>query len=158
MQIERELLARVGARVLEDAAYVLALPAKAQPYDSLAFGAYGVQLTFDGPFGGCCELWAPRELARQLAVNMLGLVVDDDGADAREMDIEALQEAMNILCGNLLTELAGQEPVFDLGIPTVSERITVLPAGCSVAESWFEIDGRPLLLRAWLSNRAAEAA
>jgi hypothetical protein len=158
MHIEQELLARVGARVLEDAAYVLAVPTPAQPYDSLAWGAYGVQLAFDGPFGGCCELWAPRELARQLATNMLGLVVQDDCAEAREMDIEALQEAMHILCGNLLIELAGQEPVFDFGMPTVPERVTALPDGCSVVETWFAIDGRPLLLRAWLSSRAAEAA
>ncbi len=158
MHIERELLARVGARVLEDAAYVLAVPAAARSYDSLPVGAYGVQLAFDGPLVGSCELWAPRELARQLATNMLGLSVNDCGDDAREIDIEALHEAMCILCGNLLAELAGPEPVFDLGMPSVPERITALPAGCPVAETWFEIEGRPLLLRAWLSGRAAEAA
>jgi hypothetical protein len=158
MRIERELLARVGARVLEDAAYVLAEPAQARPYDSVAWGTCGVRLAFSGPFGGGCELWVPRELARLLATNMLGLAVNDDCAEADEMGAEALRETMNILCGNLLTEIAGQEPVFDLGMPIVPERVTALPQGCSVVETWFEVDGRPLLLRAWVSPRAAEAA
>ena len=91
-----------------------------------------------------------------LATTMLG--AGDPCADADELGIEALRETVNILCGHLLTELAGQDPVFELGTPNVYERFTPLPEGGSGAETWFKIDGHPLLLRAWLTHRAAEAA
>lgn len=156
MVIERELLARVGARVLEDAAYVAAVPAQAQRLDAVAWGARGVRLAFDGPFSGCCELWAPRAVTHLLAATMLGM--DDPCAEADELGIEALCETVSILCGDLLTELAGSDPVFDLRTPDVHERFTVRPEGGSAVEAWFLVDGQPLLLRAWLTQRAAEAA
>lgn len=156
MIIERELLARVGARVLEDAAHVVAVPAAPQRHDAIAWAARGVQLAFDGPFSGWCELWAPREVTDLFAATMLG--AGDPCADADELGIEALRETVNILCGHLLTELAGQDPVFDLGTPSVYERFTTPPECGSGAETWFRIDGHPLLLRAWLTHCATEAA
>ncbi len=156
MIIERELLARVGARVLEDAAYVAAVPSQARHLDAVAWGACGVRLSFDGPFSGCCELWAPREVTHLLAATMLGM--EDRCAEADELGVEALRETVSILCGDLLNELAGQDPVFDLGTPDVPERFTARPAGAPAAEAWFLVGGQPLLLRAWLTRPAAEAA
>lgn len=91
-----------------------------------------------------------------LAATMLGM--DDECADADELGVEALRETVSILCGDLLNQMAGQESVFDLGAPDVREQFAARPADGSAVEAWFLIDGHPLLWRAWLTQRAAEAA
>lgn len=107
---------------------------------------FGVQVSFSGYAKGYCELWATRELSKSIASNMLG-VFDEDSDTINQTCLDALKETLNILCGNLLTEYAGTEPVFDLDPPAVLSRLVKIPVSDAGAEAWLEIEGQPALLR-----------
>ncbi len=155
MKLSAELLESVGARVLEDAAYVLATRAKGPRSDPPAWDAQGVRLTFEGPLSGYCELWSTPELIRLLAANMLGVTESDPAAET--LGMEALGEAINILCGSLLTELAGVEPVFRLGAPTACGPFAAEPEPPPV-EVWIDVEGCPVCLRARVTDPLSKAA
>lgn len=71
-----------------------------------------VELCFSGPFSGSFFLWLDSSLLNEITENMLGV---DEGAPVTETQREdALKEAANIICGNLLPEIGGREAVFDL--------------------------------------------
>jgi len=78
--------------------------------------AVGVGVRFDGPLRGRLELRVSGDVARCVAENMLGvdaLDLDADGALVRD----ALGEVANVVCGNLLPEIAGRDAVFRLDAP-----------------------------------------
>jgi CheY-specific phosphatase CheX len=76
--------------------------------------ARGVRVAFAGPFTGALALRVSEDVATALAANMLG-VDAVDGADRLVHD--ALGEVANVICGNLLPELAGRAAVFHLAAP-----------------------------------------
>jgi Chemotaxis phosphatase CheX len=110
---------------------------------------FGVQVAFNGHATGYCELWTTRECSKIIASNMLG-VFDEGCETVNQTCLDALQETLNILCGNLLTEYAGSDPVFDLDPPAVVTRLVQLPVSDAAAEAWLEIDGQPALLRMYI--------
>ena len=90
-----------------------AVPSAAEAAAPLAV-AVGVR--FDGPLRGRLELRVSGDVARCVAENMLGvdaLDLDADGALVRD----ALGEVANVVCGNLLPEIAGRDAVFRLDAP-----------------------------------------
>ena len=76
--------------------------------------ARGVRVTFAGPLAGAVTVRASDDVAATLAANMLGVDVVD-GGDPLVRD--ALGEMANVICGNVLPELAGRAAVFHLGAP-----------------------------------------
>jgi hypothetical protein len=153
MKPNRSLLERAAAHVLEDAAYVFALPLERPvPQD---WRGLGVRLSFAGPFHGHCELWAPPALTRLLASNMLGT---DEGAGDLEIAVDALKESLNMICGVFLTETAGPDPVFHLGTPERLTKVEPLPQDGSAVEVWLEIDGYAVLARARIQTEQSQAA
>lgn len=155
MNLTKHALEQVAARVLEDTAFVFALP-RAEPIAEDAWTPLGVGLQFRGPVNGHCELWAQRELGLLISANMLGM--DEGSPDAGAACVDALKEALNIFCGNFLTELAGEEPVFALAPPTKLESLTPMPAGHRSVETWLDADGHPVLMRLWIDDGASSAA
>jgi CheY-specific phosphatase CheX len=76
--------------------------------------ARGVRVTFAGPLAGAVTVRVSDDVAATLAANMLGVDVVD-GGDPLVRD--ALGEMANVICGNVLPELAGRAAVFHLGAP-----------------------------------------
>ena len=76
--------------------------------------ARGVRVTFAGPLAGAVTVRVSDDVAATLAANMLG-VDAVDGNDGLVRD--ALGEVANVICGNLLPEIAGRAAVFRLGAP-----------------------------------------
>jgi CheY-specific phosphatase CheX len=112
------VLGKVFVRVLEDYAFLFgdllqegAPPPAPGPYLRVA-------MAFKGPFVGTLTMATPRDFGIQVAANVLGLEVDDPQTENAALD--AVKELLNVTCGNLLTSLAGEEPVFDLTIPEVN--------------------------------------
>ena len=71
------------------------------------------QLIFHGPFGGNFSVFAPESLAKELAVNLLGL----EGEDLDKEQTEAtLKELLNMVAGKTFS-LYDRQSVFDLGVP-----------------------------------------
>jgi hypothetical protein len=74
---------------------------------------------------------------------MLG--IDETEESARDKGFDALKELLNMIVGNLLTELYGAEPIFELGLPRESgagELHTELTERACV---WFDAEGEPVL-------------
>ena len=59
-----------------------------------------------------------QSACREIALNFLGL--DDDANIEDESAHDAFKEILNIMCGQMLTAIAGDEPIFQLGMPELS--------------------------------------
>lgn len=103
--------------VLERFAFALGDPADPAEIAPPAEPACLARMTFSGPFTGSLALLMPAALGGEIAANMLGLDPGDPALERHATD--AIKEILNVVCGNLLTELAGEDPVFDLSVPTV---------------------------------------
>lgn len=78
------------------------------------------KMAFSGPLKGEIIMIAPEELCRNMVSNVLG-IDESEGGGANVEPEEALCEFLNIFCGNLLTEIGGEENVFDLYPPEAED-------------------------------------
>ncbi len=104
----------------------------------------GVILAFSGHCRGSVSLWAGNEFMQCIAVNILGLEEETPGIQDKALD--AVKEMLNIIVGNLLTTVYGDEPIFDLGIPEVLSREQVMQEYDSEKAIWLEAEGYPVLI------------
>ncbi len=143
-----EKLSRVACESLEQLAFLCPFPCGEGETPS-GSDAGTVQLQFAGPFSG--ELFATLSSSAlpELACNMLGLEADDELSIEQLHD--AFREAVNVICGNLLPQVAGGQAVFDLKAPRLLEP-GALPEALAgrepAAHASFELDegGIELLL------------
>lgn len=84
-----------------------------------ALGRLHLQATIRYEGAVCGELCveADESFAELLAANMLGAANDGPRTERRTAD--ALSEFVNVLCGQFVTALHGDEDVFDFSIPVV---------------------------------------
>lgn len=111
---------QVVGRVLEETAYLFTDEIEECDIpDVQEWEAEGVKLFFtehNGTRCGAVHLWVTKGFASLAASNMLG--IDEDDEQAIEKGMDALREILNVILGNLLTEVYGEEPVFDINLPT----------------------------------------
>ena len=72
-------------------------------------------MTFHGAREGRMTLRVCRQVLAPLVENMLGEIPRDEEAEEKGQD--ALNEILNMICGNALTEWMGEECIFDLSPP-----------------------------------------
>lgn len=93
----------------------------------------GMAVAFRGPVTGRLEVWADETLLETLAMNMIG----GDAPPSRDIQLDALGEMANVICGNVLPALEDAGAVFRLAAPApVGE-----PAGecaCTTVQLGFE--------------------
>ena len=77
------------------------------------------KVDFSGYRSGTLGISTTVDLCIQLAVNVLGMELDSD--DSADYAPDTLRELVNIMCGRFLTELFGEERIFDLSPPSSSE-------------------------------------
>jgi len=112
-----EMLTEVLSNVLEEAAFFMIEPeAVPESFDGEVFAA---SIDFEAMRGGQLRLIASRNLARNLAANMLG--IDPADAEADEQGRNALGEILNVLGGAFVTRHFGTKTPFQLGLPTVAD-------------------------------------
>jgi CheY-specific phosphatase CheX len=99
-----EQFAFMFARLVEDEDF----PGRDAPYTAAV-------LPFFGPFTGQLTLAVSSEECVVFAANVLGTSAED--REAQEDAEDSLKEVVNVLCGQLLTEIAGDEVVFNLAVP-----------------------------------------
>ncbi|HOJ32249.1 MAG TPA: chemotaxis protein CheX [Candidatus Hydrogenedentes bacterium] len=147
MKTEHEaIIQRVFPEVLEKMAFVFAEPADAQVVNELVDEKWlKASMAFSGHFGGELALIIPEPLCAVFAENMLGAA--DENSPQRAHD--AFKEVLNVTCGNILTEVAGEGPVFDLTVPQVNplsnEDLTTLLQGQDLLA--FIIEDQPAFLQ-----------
>jgi len=115
----RETLIDVFCRVLEQVAFAFG---EETPKEELPSGEFSSHLhcsiSFRGPFNGTIEIALPSEFCEELAANTLGAEQEEV---TPEMAADALKEIANVTCGQWLTAVAGEKPVFDLTVPTIEQ-------------------------------------
>jgi chemotaxis protein CheX len=73
------------------------------------------RVVFKGPMPGALEVQLTRSLLSELTQNMLG----EEEASDEAVWADALGEVANVICGNILPQIAGPTAVFDLESPQV---------------------------------------
>lgn len=146
MEASPEMVRGVFAKVLEKQVFLFA---EDLDVSEIPDGGDWVEarMAFHGPFGGSLSLALPREAELEIAANFLGKEADDP--EVAKCAEDSIKEILNMVCGHMLTELAGEDPVFDLSIPklhALSEAdrsaLAALPDVLG-----FDVEGRPALLR-----------
>ena len=142
-----ETLASVAEKVFESLAFVLPAFEDEPSAAPEAEDRTAAIISFTGPFEGMLALNASSELLPAIAANMLGL--DFGEVPSREMQRDAFKELLNVICGNLLPALAGEQAVFDVGaaelladgaVPaTVAGRPPLAAARLHLEGGWVEL-------------------
>lgn len=146
----KSVLGGVLENVLEQYAFMFCEPSEPEHMPEPDGSLLQVTMTFSGASRGALCVAVPQALAAELATNALGIDEEEQPEGAAD---DALRELLNIICGQTLTAVAGEEPVFDLSIPAVApcdhETWKALATGEKTIP--FVIEGYPFLLRAEIS-------
>ncbi len=123
-----EILRRVAEKTLESLAFMLPMDEEYQPDEAQRptedDSALVASVCFSGPFGGTLFVAFPSCMLSELAENMLGLDFEA-AAPTTDQQRDALKELGNVICGNLLPEIAGAEAEFDVGAPELLTQGTI---------------------------------
>ena len=126
-----ERMSQVAIDTLEKLAFMFAFSDEGgqdPPADSAVSGS----VSFTGPFSGTLLVAMSIEVLQELAGNMLGL--DDGEETTQDHRSDALRETMNVICGNLLPAISGDEVVFDIGAPKVIPADQEMKKGAGVPD------------------------
>ncbi|MDR0307227.1 MAG: chemotaxis protein CheX [Chitinispirillales bacterium] len=107
-----------------------------------------VSMSFMGPTNGRLEIAAGQDLCLILAANMLGAEPDEE--EAANHAVDALKEALNVVCGRFLTETFGEEAVFNLSAPVsepAEELSKVHETAVSEGMLFFEAEGHFMVVK-----------
>lgn len=146
-----DALHEIATEVLEKIAFMFAEPVDGAVLAAPEGPVVKASICFGGPMRGRIELLAALAMGQELASNMLGV---EPAAVSERQARDAMGELLNVLCGQLLTRLAGTEPVFELHPPEASlvaaaDWLTMLEQEDVLA---LMIDERPVLLRALVTH------
>ncbi len=112
-----QLLSEVAAETLEQLAFIFSFSDDPDENAIWNENVTGCHLTFSGHHQGEILLAINSAVLPELAANMLGM--DDDEEPSQEHQEDALREALNVICGNLLPKIGGVEAVFDISAPAI---------------------------------------
>lgn len=115
----KELVGEVFCDVFEKVAFMFGEEAGREELSEAATEFIQAAMSFKGPFEGNLAIVVPDEMCPEIAANVLGMDLDDE--IVKDQATDALKEVLNVICGNLLTEIAGEEPIFDLSVPLISK-------------------------------------
>lgn len=139
-QKRSELLLEVAGQTLEQLAFIFSFPDDMDPDAIWEEEATGCHVTYRGPSQGDLLLIISNAAMPELASNMLGM--DEEETPPEDQQKDALKEALNVICGNLLPKIGGSEAVFDIQAPeildaqaakTLLDEFKADPQGCASA-------------------------
>jgi chemotaxis protein CheX len=112
----KKILARVTGETLERLAFIFTFPDDERDSDGPDPAIVG-RVSFNGFFAGALLVRLSNTGIQELAVNMLGL--DDDDEISSEEKQDAFKEMLNVICGNALPAIAGNQVEFSIGSPEI---------------------------------------
>jgi len=110
-----ETLIKVCCDVFENLSFMFGETIDLSEAESDSDAFISATMSFKGDKTGSLELVVPAETADTLAYNILGIDESEDLPPGSAID--ALRELLNTICGQLLTTLFGDQPIFDLTVP-----------------------------------------
>lgn len=114
----REIVSDVFCDILEKLAFMFGEEVGTEEMPEPSEGITLSSMSFSGEMVGTLEMAVPTEMSVEVAVNVLGIDADEIDAEAAN---DSLKEVLNVICGNILTAIAGEEPIFDLSVPGVKD-------------------------------------
>jgi len=112
----RNIMAVVANETLEKLAFIFAFSDDERVNDGPAPAVTG-RVDFNGHFSGALMMRISQGAVTELAANMLGL--DDDSEISGGEQQDAFKEMLNVICGNLLPAIAGDQMEFSIGSPAI---------------------------------------
>ncbi|MBX2851221.1 MAG: chemotaxis protein CheX [Phycisphaeraceae bacterium] len=113
---QSEIIEQVATEVLEQLAFMFADPATPDELPETITEAYVAQIGIRGAATGKLTVVAGHEICAELTANITGEEADEVSIESAVM---AIGELTNVLCGQMLTQIAGTDPVFDLEPPAI---------------------------------------
>ncbi|MCC6475558.1 chemotaxis protein CheX [bacterium] len=144
-----QAILEAATRVFETSAFLNMYPSDTS--EEIPAPDCAASMTFYGAARGRVTLRVNQEILVSVVENLLGESCEGPEAEARKGD--ALKELLNMLCGNILTEYFGTEPIFDLSPPELVDNATstvssqqvqslVLNVENTLAEVLFEVQNQ----------------
>ena len=115
-----ETIANAFCEVLEVFSFMFGEPAEKDELPEVEDACISSKMTFTGDMEGTVTVTVPLELCQEIAANVLGIDEDDEEIEDTHAK-DALGEMLNVICGQLLTAIAGETPVFDLSVPATTD-------------------------------------
>lgn len=112
----KSILARVTSETLEKLAFLFTFADDERDTDGPEPAVAG-RVDFSGYFSGSLVMRVSASDLQELAENMLGL--DDDAEITLEEQRDAFKEMLNVICGNALPAIAGNQVEFKIGPPAI---------------------------------------
>jgi len=110
----RSILAGAATDTLEKLAFLFAFPDAERSHDIPEPAATG-RVEFSGFFRGSMVVRISTSVLPELAANMLGAT--DDAEVSEEAQQDAFKELTNVICGNVLPAIAGDQAEFHITAP-----------------------------------------
>lgn len=107
-------LSRAATSTFEELALLFASESLSDAQEA-AVASTTVRVRFRGPLTGALELRVSDVLLPQIAANMLGFMEQPPA----QLQQDAMGELANVICGNVLPDVAGPAAVFDLDAPVI---------------------------------------
>ena len=126
----KNVLARVTSETLEKLAFLFTFADDERDIDGPEPAVTG-RVDFNGFFTGSLVMRVSTSALHELAVNMLGLEDDTEISFAEQLD--AFKEMLNVICGNALPAIAGNQVEFNIGPPGILPE-NDMPTGVSEAD------------------------
>ncbi len=114
----RNMLLESVIDVLERFTLVFADPQENTPLQKSSVYMHST-MTFSGPDQGVLAVSAPLPLCREMAANVLGII--DTEEVSTEQAGDALKELVNVVCGDFVTRLYGENALVDISVPSLHE-------------------------------------
>jgi len=114
---QSNVLMEVAGETLEQLAFIFSFPDDMDSDAIWAENVTGCRVTFSGQNQGGLLMLISSDALPELAANMLGL--EEDEAPPLDQQHDAVREALNVICGNILPRIGGVEAVFDIQKPEI---------------------------------------
>ena len=108
------ILSAVTNDTLERLAFLFAFPDDGRSHDGPGPAVTG-SVEFSGLFSGRLVVRVSSSIIPEIASNMLGMADDDEISVEAQQD--AFKELANVICGNVLPAIAGDQVEFSIGAP-----------------------------------------
>jgi len=113
---DNNILINICCEVFESLSFMFGEPIDLDEVESDAETFIHVMISYKGDRAGTINLIVCDETANSLAYNILGIDEDEEELSI-ESAMDALKELLNTICGQFMTSMYGDEPVFDLTVP-----------------------------------------
>ena len=150
----RKALSQVAVETFEKLAFMFAFPEDEDPGEQVE-ALVSASVVFSGPFSGQVIIHISKAVLPELAANMLGL--DDESDVTVDQQHDALKEALNVVCGNLLPVIAGRQHIFNMKMPQILSRDEI-PESDPVSEVRLEFDEGECKVAIYVDGEIPEGA